>query len=196
MTSSSSASNEEAKQEPPKLDAVNSVADNCKAYRLGLPNESKFYHGQIMHWVRHLAPSTILLAGEEMDVAPIIGNEVGASLVETAGLHGANYLWDFNLTPPQALGPMRYDMVITQAIFEHILNPYMYLSFLALLTGPGGHVVIHTHTPGFPYHKFPIDCLRYYPDWFEAVGPHFNLEVVGIVSDSAHLFINYRRPPL
>ncbi len=198
MTSDSSASHEEPKQEPPKLDAVKS-GDNCKAYRLQTPNESKFYHGQLMHWMRHLAPATILLAGEDRDMAPIISNEVGASCVETAGRGDADHLWDFNLIPPRDLGLRWFDMVITQAIFEHILNPYMFLSFLSAMIRPGGHVLIHTHIPGFPHHtgdSFPIDCLRYYPDWFQAVGPHFNLEVVGIVSDSAHLFINYRRPPL
>ena len=183
MTSDSLASYEGPKQ----------AVDNCLAYRVETPNESKFYHGQIMHWVRHLAPVTILLAGEERDVAPIIGNEVGASLVETAGLHGADYLWDFNLIPPDRLAQQRYDIVITQAIFEHILNPYGLLSFLSLLARPGGHVIIHTHLPGFPYHKHPIDCLRYFSDWFEAVAPHRNLEVVEIVADSAHLFINYMR---
>ncbi len=168
-------------------------ADNCRAYRLGTPNESKFYHGQLMRWVRHLAPATILLAGEKRDVAPIIGNEVGASLVETAGLVDADYTWDFNLTPPQALARQRYDMVITQAIFEHILNPYGFLSFLSILARPGGRVLIHTHVPGFPYHEFPVDCLRYFPDWFETVAPNFNLEEVDIVADGAHLFVHYRR---
>ena len=179
----------------PSHEGTNQEADNCLAYRVETPNESKFYHGQIMRWVRHLAPATILLAGEKRDVAPIISNEVGASLVETAGLVDADHIWDFNEDRPDSLVMAQYDVVVSQAILEHILNPYGFLCNLALLANMG-HVLIHTHIPGFPHHvgdTFPVDCLRYFPDWFDAVAPLLDLQVVEITEDAAHLFVHYRR---
>ncbi len=169
------------------------AVDNCLAYRVETPNESKFYHGEIMRWLRHLAPATILLAGEKREVAPIIANEVGASLVETAGLVEADHIWDFNLGVPSIIRARHYDVVVTQAILEHIVNPYGFVSKLAHLTEPGGHLIIHTHTPGFPYHRFPVDCLRYFPDWFEEVARHFDLDVIDITTQAAHLFAVFRK---
>ncbi len=186
MTSSFSFSYEGPKQ----------AVDNCRDYRIETPNESRFYHGQLMTWLRDLKPlKWVLLAGEQRDVGTLMATELDAG-VETAGLVKADHIWDFNHARPATLYMGTYDVVVTQAILEHILNPFIFMSNLAAVAMIGGHVLIHTHIPGFPYHvgdTFPIDCLRYFPNWFEAVAPLLDLEVVEITQDVNHLFVKYRR---
>lgn len=170
------------------------AADNCVEHRLsGLSNESGMYHGQIMNWLRELKPfSWVLLAGEERDVGTVMATELDAG-VETVGLVKADHVWDFNHARPKTLYMGTYDVVVSQAILEHILNPYGFLRNLAELAMIGGHVIIHTHVPGYPYHRFPVDCLRYFPDWFDAVAPVLDLEVVKMTQDGGHLFVKYKR---
>ena len=71
----------------------------------------------------------------------------------------------------------KFDLILSQAMLEHLLNPYKHVFDLSQMLNPGGKLVLHTHIPGFNYHRFPIDCVRFYPDWFEAIAERLNLSV-------------------
>jgi len=32
--------------------------------------------------------------------------------------------------------------------------------------------------PGYNYHRYPVDTLRFFPDWFEEVSKRLNLRIV------------------
>jgi hypothetical protein len=159
----------------------------------GVPNDSGFYHGRIIQWAKDVDHRRVLFAGETKATGAMVGEEIGASLVSTVALTDADHVWDFNEEAPCSLQQEQSDLVITQAILEHILNPYSFMENLAALIVPGGHLITHTVMPGFPLHRFPIDTLRYLPDWFEAIAQPFDLEVVDSVTEGAHLFFLYRR---
>jgi len=53
-----------------------------------------------------------------------------------------------------------------------------HVSDLASLLDEGGYLIVHTVLPGFFYHRVPIDCFRFYPDWFEVVAMRLGLRVV------------------
>ncbi len=73
--------------------------DNCLDYRIETPNESRFYHGQLMTWLRGLDPRVVLLAGEQRDVGTVMAAELEAR-VETAGLVKADHIWDSEWSKP------------------------------------------------------------------------------------------------
>ncbi len=167
----------------------------------GLPNESGFYHGQIIKWATDVCHRRVLFAGETMETGALLAKAIGAWSVETAGLEDANWTWNFNEKAPHLLQLAdQFDLVISQSILEHILNPYGFMDQLAALTVPGGHLITHTHPPGFPIHRGwdgekikYLDTLRFHPDWFEGIAEPFDLEVVESAVEGAHLFFLYRK---
>ena len=98
--------------------------------------------------------------------------------IVTAG-YGKEYdfFWDYENDPPKKL-PGNYDLIISQSIVEHLIDPYKHFVDLAKLLKKGGVIMFQTDMPGFTYHRFPIDTLRFFPDWFEAVGKKLNLKVI------------------
>ena len=72
----------------------------------------------------------------------------------------------------------QFDLIISQAILEHLLNPYKHMYDLASLLAPKGFLIIHTVCPGHPYHRHPIDACRFYPDWFEEIAKRLNLNII------------------
>jgi len=87
----------------------------------------------------------------------------------------------------------KIDLVVSQAILEHLINPYKHLHDLTNLISSKGYIMIHTVTPGFPYHRYPIDSLRFFPDWFEEVAKRFNLNVINRKIPDTHIFYMYQK---
>jgi len=58
----------------------------------------------------------------------------------------------------------------------------------------GGYLVVFTVTPGFPYHRHPIDCLRFLPDWFETVAERLELEIQDRFFGDERVMYRFRKP--
>ena len=86
-----------------------------------------------------------------------------------------------------------YDVVLSQALLEHVSNPFMVIQNFIDLTKAGGIIVIHTVNPKFPYHAFPIDCLRFYRDWFFDLENYLPLKVVDFLEADQHLFCVFKK---
>ena len=140
-----------------------------------------------------LAP--LLLPGENNLTLPAYESWLGLDRADivTAGL-GDNFdvPWDFEDDPPPALRSFR--AIISQAMIEHLLDPYKHVRDLYGMLDPGGVLVIHTVTPGFPYHRHPIDCVRFYPDWFEVVADRLGCEIVAKFVGDSRIMYAYKRP--
>ncbi|MGB0747781.1 MAG: hypothetical protein ACPGO3_03455 [Magnetospiraceae bacterium] len=146
----------------------------------GLQNESGQIYGYVAVALRSLPtpPSALLLAGEGARAKPLYAGiaGIGEEVVTTAGLHDdADVHWNFEHQPPESLQGQA--CVISHAIIEHLIDPFGHLRDLIGLLAPGGHLIVHTAMPGFPYHRYPVDCFRFYPDWFEEVADRFHLTV-------------------
>ena len=88
-----------------------------------------------------------------------------------------DYRWDYELDPT-GVGKKKFKLIISQATLEHLIDPYKHICDLIDLIDYDGYLVVHTVLPGFFYHRFPIDCFRFYPDWFETISVKRNLEII------------------
>lgn len=91
-------------------------------------------------------------------------------------------------------GPESFDLVITTEMLEHTRNWPEIVSNLKRIVRPGGHLLVTTRSPGFPYHAYPYDFWRYEPDDMRAI--FGDLDVITIESDPASpgVFMLARRP--
>lgn len=160
-------------------------------------NESGIIRGEVVRLIQEIAPppGNLLLPGEPNAVKALYARTFGldAARITTAGLHpDMDLRWDYEQDPPTGIG--RYDCVVSQAMIEHLIDPYRHVRDLAGLVGPGGRLIVHTVLPGFTYHRHPVDCLRFFPDWFEEVAKRLGLAVEDKVIRDGHIIYKYRRP--
>lgn len=138
-------------------------------------SESGIVFGWVVSMLSGLSPGRVLLAGEGAEAKPVYGDILGTGDITTAGLSGsADVTWDFERDTPE-IGP--FDCIVSHAMLEHLIDPYGHVRALAGLLASDGHLVVYTVIPGFPYHRHPVDCLRFFPDWFEEVAGRLNLAV-------------------
>lgn len=162
----------------------------------GLENESSQIFGLVVQTIRDIEEpvESMLLAGEAATAKLVYAAiaSMAREKISTAGLHAdADHIWDFEQSPPE-IG--RFKCVVSYAILEHLIDPYRHVRDLCDLLEPGGHLVIFTVSPGFPYHRHPIDCMRFFPDWFEAVAERTGLEVADRYYGSERVMYRFRKP--
>lgn len=156
-----------------------------------LPSESDFYWGELICWARELSARCVLFVGENRKTAAILQGAIQAGKVLTTGLGEVDYRWNFEEQRPVIDHDI--NLVVSQAIFEHLLNPYKHLQDMAEIAAPEGYILIHTVMPDFPYHRFPIDALRFFPDWFEESGNRLQLQVIKRRIHDSHIFYLYQK---
>lgn len=144
-------------------------------------SESGSVSGIVAHFIRSVAsPSDLfLLAGESRSARQAYSRISGIPVdrILTAGWHeDMDYQWNYEMNPPAALP--KVELIASQAIIEHLIDPFKHLADCYELLKPGGHMIFSTVIPGFQYHRYPIDCLRFFPDWFEGVARRLNAQVV------------------
>ena len=159
----------------------------------GLDKESGWIHRFIVEYVDRLRSefpiAPILLAGEPSRVVSHYQTWLNLRREEitTAGFGEVDVVWDFEQDPPEGLGGFR--LVLSQAMLEHLIDPYRHVRDLYNTLAPGGSLIVLTHLPGFEYHRYPIDALRFFPDWFESVASRLDAIVTGrLVGDERILY--------
>lgn len=163
----------------------------------GLENESGVLMGWVVESIGQLSPPprNILLAGEAASAKQVYSGISGVPVdnILTTGLGAdADYRWDFEHPPPRNIA--KFDCIVSYAILEHLLDPYRHLKDLAGLLVPGGSLIAYTVSPGFPYHRHPVDCLRFFPDWFEEAAKRLNLRVEESYIGEDHIVYRFRNP--
>jgi len=157
----------------------------------GLPTESGIYHGEIVRWIKDLKLRRVLLAGETRAAASELCSILDVGYVLTTGLKDVDYVWNYEDDPKRDM--FGFEAVITQAMLEHLIDPYKHIKDLKTLLKPGGYIMLHTVMPGFPYHRHPIDAMRFFPDWFETVAERLDLKIVRKRINKTHIFYLYQR---
>ena len=157
-----------------------------------LPSESSMYHGEIIKWAQDLfpPPKRVLMSGEGKGTARHVQEKIQAKKIYTAGLADVDFKWDFEENPPQ-IG--KFDLIISQAILEHLINPYKHMYDLTSLLYLGGYLIVHSVIPGFWYHRYPIDAFRFFPDWFEEIAKRLSLSIVRKRIKRTHIFYMYKK---
>ena len=161
--------------------------------------ESGIVRGEIVHHLARLSGQvhSLLLPGEpgasKAHYASLAG--LAPDQVVTAGLHDdADHRWNFELDPSSELQSLKFDCVVSQAILEHLIDPYKHVRDCAGLLTSGGYLLIHTVMPGFIYHRHPVDCMRFYPDWFEEVAKRLGFNVADKSMSDGHIVYLLRKP--
>jgi SAM-dependent methyltransferase len=162
----------------------------------GLPKESGCIRGEIVKAIQSIPTplKSVLLPGENNAVKDVYAAllVLPGSKITTAGLsEHVDFQWDFELDPPR-MGP--FDCIVSQAMLEHLINPYKHVCDLYGLLESGGHLILHTVIPGFAYHRYPVDCVRFFPDWFEEVADRLKACVVGKYITEKRILYHLRRP--
>ena len=104
-----------------------------------------------------------------------------------------NYVLDLN-TPIKI--EKQCDSVFSQALLEHVCNPMMAIQNMANLCNVGGTIVIHTVGPGFKIHRFPVDCVRFLPDFWTEMCRYIDIELLDYhlhAKNRKHIFVAYRK---
>lgn len=145
----------------------------------GVQNESGIIFGQVVRMLGEMGQETtpLLLPGEGKNGKSVYARllKIDESMITTAGLHAdADKQWNFEERPPE-MGQFR--SIVSHAILEHLIDPYGHVTDLCNLLEEGGSLIAYTVTPGFPYHRHPVDCVRFFPDWFEEVANRRALKV-------------------
>lgn len=162
----------------------------------GMASESKMIRGELVKFVSEIRGSvtSLLLPGENNQNKQAFADlfSLPASAAITAGLlPEMDAYWDFEQDPPK-LAPV--SCIMSQAMLEHLIDPYKHVRDCYGLLEPGGHLIIHTQLPGFHYHRYPVDCLRFYPDWFEEVAKRLGAVVAGKHLHEAHIIYMLKKP--
>jgi len=160
-------------------------------------NECGFIFGRVANLLLNLQkkPKRMLLAGEDNKVKKSYSDlmKLPEETFVTAGLgKGGDFEWDFDGVPSDKLG--KFDVIVSHAMIEHLVDPYCHVKSLIHLLEPGGIVIVDTVMPGFPYHRYPVDCVRFFPDWFMEVAKRNHVEIYDQFIAEDHIVFTYRKP--
>jgi SAM-dependent methyltransferase len=79
-----------------------------------------------------------------------------------------------------------YDVVLSGQVIEHVGKIWRWMAELARVTRPGG-CVITIGPASWPFHEYPIDCWRIFPDGMKALSEDCGLAVEKSVCESLEL---------
>jgi len=164
------------------------------------PNTSSGYHGLLLQWWSKFGlGDNCLLISETIKVREIFEKEYSDTNFTCTDFYTdllidaeTDVLWNLYHPIPKQIQCIKYDSVICQATFEHLIDPVGVLKKIAAVCKPGAYIYLHTHTPYYPKHNWPSDYLRYYPEWFFDVCELIpNLEILEVYSELGHVFALY-----
>lgn len=169
--------------------------------RVIVPNLSKGYHGILKQWwdfYNKNQISDVLLISEGNEVKKIFQNYYSNWNIKTTDKY-----FDLQSKPDiiadicksNSLPEKSFDLIINQATFEHLYNPWAAIENCAKALKLNGIITIHSHPPGFPYHSYPRDYFRFMKDWWHDIPYFFNgIELIEFcMYDNMHVFAAYRK---
>lgn len=128
-------------------------------------------HQSVLTWATTLPAD--LFAGKRVlevgsydvngSVRPILGAHDPMSYIGVDISDGPGVDVVANVGDLPGMYPDGFDTVVTTEMLEHVEDWRAAMYALAALVKTGGHLVLSTRSPGFPYHPYPIDCWRYPP---------------------------------
>jgi SAM-dependent methyltransferase len=87
-----------------------------------------------------------------------------------------------------------YDIVVAANVMEHVRKIWLWIREVSRVCKPGGHVI--TINPvSWPFHEYPIDCWRAYPDGMTALYEEGGLDVIVSKCESLEDSQNRRHLP-
>lgn len=167
-------------------------------------NHSGGYHGLLKQWWEfHGLGKKVLLISESKKVGMEFAIKYPKVLFKTCdyflevknGSVETDFLWNMYEDPPsEMLLNGKFDAIVCQATFEHLMDPVGVLKRLTQLLSVNGFLYLHTHTPLYPYHACPRDYIRFHPDWFTDITQLVvSLKLKEMHAESGHVFACYTK---
>lgn len=166
-----------------------------------LPNLSTGYHGLFFEWIKYYAGKfkepKILLVSEGELVKDQLKSEFPNWKIQTLDL-----FWDLQSKPdiegdicqPRSLMSNVYDLIIDHSILEHVYDPFGAMRNMTNALSKDGYLLSGTHPPGFRYHQFPRDYIRFVIDWWYDLPQQLPLELYEFFQESQqYVFSCYKK---
>lgn len=158
------------------------------------PNLSHGFHGIIFQYIKehYVKGQSLLMIAENANVNYLFEKEFQGILISNNCYQGekGEVFIDLNLIQNWT---DKYDFVLSQALFEHVSRPCVALENMSNVTKVGGKIIIHTQNPEMDYHAVPIDCLRFFKDWFVNMQTYLPIRLIEWNEFGPHLFCMYER---
>ena len=87
----------------------------------------------------------------------------------------------------------KVDVVFAQALLEHVCRPCIVIENFCNMVKSGGYIILHTHNREMKYHAFPIDCCRFFKDYFVDLCKYLPVKVSEYDEWNEHIAVCYRR---
>jgi SAM-dependent methyltransferase len=164
------------------------------------PNSSNKFWSILFGYMEKYSKTgdSLLLVAEPKEVLPVFKEKFKLSKIDTLGYSGEkgkDYEVDLNIQDSLliARGLREYNFVFSQALLEHICRPSIAIENMVDALKPEGYLILHTHNTEMPYHAFPIDCCRFYKDFFFDLCKYIDIEVVEYDEWGRNIFVCYRK---
>jgi len=87
-----------------------------------------------------------------------------------------------------------YDIVVSAQVIEHVRKAWLWMREVARVCRPGG-LVVTVNPVSWPYHAYPVDCWRIFPDGMRALYEDAGLEVLSSRFECLELPAHFKRIP-
>lgn len=90
-----------------------------------------------------------------------------------------------------------YDIIVCGQVMEHVKMIWAWLKELKRLVKEGGKIIL-INPISWPYHEFPVDCWRIFPEGMRALAEYNDLEVIHSEFESleANAFAETKTPTI
>lgn len=141
------------------------------------PNESGSLCSDLIEWILPFSKDKyILFTGECFAIKGIAEKVLNTSLITTAGLSDSDIIWDFDKPFPKPNS--KFNIIFSQWMLEHILNPYGHLIELSKLLHPNGYLAIGASSYLYQLHRCPIHTYNILPDFLEEFAKQNGFKVI------------------
>jgi len=89
---------------------------------------------------------------------------------------------------PVLHNPPKYSVVMHQSLLEHVVDPVTVIRNLNDFLLPGGIQVIQTVNIFSSMHRFPIDTLRFFPDFFENLSNYLPVKCLDTFMENGSIY--------
>jgi hypothetical protein len=121
------------------------------------------------------------------------------SIEEVLGTSWNSQKFDYDLCIyPIVANPQKFQVVMHQSLLEHVIDPVTVIRNLNDFLIPGvGIQVIQTVNIYCSLHRFPIDSLRFFPDFFENLEKYVDVKCLSTFMENGSIYAvlqNNQRP--
>ena len=89
---------------------------------------------------------------------------------------------------PVLHNPPKYSVVMHQSLLEHVVDPVTVMRNLNDFLLPGGIQVIQTVNIYSSLHRYPIDTLRFFPDFFENLSNYLPVKCLDTFMENGSIY--------